>query len=39
MGSADFPLKSGLLSVLHGAAAFVPEAENKLPGFQLLPLE
>lgn len=39
VGSADFPLKSGLLSVLHWAAAFVPGAENKLPGFQLLHLE
>lgn len=39
VGSADFPLKSGLLSVLHGAAAFVAGAENKLPGFQLLHLE
>lgn len=39
VGSADFPLKSDLLSVLHGPAAFVPAAENKLPGFQLLHLE
>lgn len=37
--SADFSLKSGLLSVLNEAAAFLPGAENKLPGFQLLHLE
>lgn len=37
--SADFSLKSGLLSVLNGAAAFLPGAENNLPGFQLLHLE